>query len=158
MCNFVMDGLLYGQMEKRRNLSSMMWSMRVKLGQVVWMVWVRFVGPGCWTRENEMNEVTEKWTNEQPTLLYTRGAFVCERYKHLFKRLTLKKKVENKKEKIEKKKSREKKVEKKKSTEKKKEKSPMRLMDEKEKREMKKKKEKEKVRWDWLLKKKKKIF
>ena len=108
MCNFVMDGLLYGHMEKRRNLSSMMWSMRVKLGQVVWMFWVRFEGTGCWTRENEMNEVTEKWTNEQPTLLYTRGAFVCERYKHLFKRLTLRKKVENKKEKIEKKKSRKK--------------------------------------------------
>ena len=80
MCNFVMDGLLYGQMEKRRDLSGMMWSIRVKLGQVVWMFWVRFEGTGRWTRVNEMNEVNEEWTNEQPILLYTRGAFVCEKY------------------------------------------------------------------------------
>ena len=124
-----MDGLLYGQMEKRRNLSSMMWSMRVKLGQVVWMFWVRFEGTGCWTRENEMNEVTEKWTNEQPTLLYTRGAFVCERYKHLFKRLThRKKKSKTKKKSRKKSRNKKKKVEKKKSTE--------------------RKKKREKVRWD----------
>ena len=141
MCNFVMDGLLYGQMEKRRNLSSMMWSMRVKLGQVVWMFGVRFEGTGCWTRENEMNEVTEKWTNEQPTLLYTRGAFVCERYKHLFKRLTLRKKSrKQKRKKIEKKKVERKKSREKKSTETKREKVRWDLWMKREKNEGKKKK------------------
>ena len=83
MCNFVMDGLLYGQMEKRRNLSGMMWSIRVKLGQVVWMFWVRFEGTGCWTRVNEMNEATEKWTNDNQSFCAL-GALLFAKDKNIY--------------------------------------------------------------------------